>query len=319
MVIDLGTVADNAVPMIVSTRPSSRSGGVDAPPDAFTGGAEVRDLGREPQAQPRSFFLGFIGTNVTSSTLAPAREKCLKSSGWLINWRTRRQWPAPCNTLSCGYCLPRLAARRQLVLAESMPDTMWSQTLVCSADEPDPWPIVRHRMNEFFKFYRRRASLRELSYVVEMNPAATGYHVHALCHGPKWDVDALRIAQAQAQLGLHGNQWQEISDRHGAAEYGMKGFRAAGYGLKGYGNRAQAREALRINGGRLEHHTRGFIRVAGKPASIKAAETSIRRKKFGGSKDITWRAEPFDQPTFERWEPAGPQDLEVLWADTLSP
>jgi hypothetical protein len=177
-----------------------------------------------------------------------------------------------------------------------MPDTMWSQTMVAPADAPDPWKIVRYRMNLFMGFYRRKAALREMSYVVEMNPQHTGYHVHALCHGPAWKVSVLKDAQEKAGLGMNGNQWQHIGKSHDAAGYGMKGFSAAGYGLKGYAVESMRNEALRINGGRLEHHTRGFIRVNGKSATVAEARKAVLLKKYGpNTGDAVWMASPMGE------------------------
>jgi hypothetical protein len=241
--------------------------------------------------------------NVTSSSIEKLQSThpCGADAGWFVSRETRRQWPARCKKLTCAYCLPREAAIRQLILAESMPDTMWSQTMVCDSADPDPWQVVRYKMNLFFKYYRRKAALREMSYVVEMNPQRTGYHVHALCHGPVWKVDILKDAQRQAHLGLHGNQWQPIGKAHDAAGYGLKGFSAAGYGLKGYTAHGDRLEALRINGGRLEHHTRGFIRVGGKPALLADARKAVMLKKYGPlTSDAVWKSTPVAQWWFDR-------------------
>jgi hypothetical protein len=229
------------------------------------------------------FFLGSLGMNVSSSSIdkIAAQHPCGPDAGWFVSRETKRQWPARCKKLTCAHCLPREAAIRQAVLAESMPDSVWSQTMVAPADSPDPWQAVRYKMNLFFGFYRRKAPLREISYVVEMNPQRTGYHVHALCHGPKWKISILKDAQRAAGLGLFGNHVVSIGAVHEAAGYGLKGFQAAGYGLKGFSHEEAAREALRINGGRLEHHTRGFIRVNGKPCTLAAARKAFMKKKYG--------------------------------------
>lgn len=266
----------------------------------------------------RALFLGSLGTNVTTDRVEKlkATHPCGASGGWFVSRETQRQWPARCKKLTCDYCLPREAAIRQLILSESMPDTMWSQTMAADAKDPDPWSVVHYRMSLFFHYYRRKAPMREMSYVVEMNPQRTGYHVHALCHGPHWKIDVLQDAQRKANLGLHGNQWQEIGKSHDAAGYGLKGFSAAGYGLKGYTAQGARQEALRINGGRLEHHTKGFIRVDGKPATLAKARAAVMLKKYGPrTTDAIWMAEPQYATWFSATEGMTPGHVQTLLDD----
>lgn len=283
-----------------------------ASPQARSSGDVSEDLSIS-QTQ-NAAFLGSIGSNVSRhSPFLPWQEMeaneelrrshpCGIRGGWFIELATGRQFPARCKLLRCDYCLPKEAGIRQLILAESMPDTMWSQTMVAEISDPDPWSTIRYRMNLFFGFYRRKAKMRELSYTVEMNPQGTGYHIHALCHGPKWDIDVLRSAQESAGLGLYGNHWNPIGKIHDSANYGMKGFRAAGYGLKGYTAVAARREALRINGMRLEHHTRGFIRVNGEPVGMPAARRAIMLKKYGVPLgDFHWYPQPMMEWQFDAY------------------
>jgi len=279
-----------------SSGPSSMSAGNSSSPSALARGVEHEErfllLGGvagsdlvAPQA-PGLSCLGSLGLNVPGNE---PPHPCGPGNGWFIDRPRRRQFPARCKKLTCDYCLPREAAIRQLILAESMPSRVWSETLVADAGDPDPWQTARHRINKLFELYRRVRPLGEASYVIEMNPAGTGYHMHAIQHGPFIDIATLASVRARAHVGLQGQDLHIVGDRHDAAGYGLKGFSVAGYSLKGFTAQEGRREALRINGGRLEHHTRGFIRVAGKSVTMRAAREAAMRKKYGPpSPDVYW-------------------------------
>jgi hypothetical protein len=56
------------------------------------------------------------------------------------------------------------------------------------------------------------------------------------------------------------------------SRYGLKGFGADGYGLKTFRPTQDPTDALRINNGRLEHHTRGFYRYEGEVLRVRDME-----------------------------------------------
>lgn len=271
--------------------------------------------GSLPLQPDTTSFLGSIGLNVSNHFMTPFMDQqhvaaelrdthpCGRRGGWMVIPELKRQFPARCKLLGCDYCLPREAALRQLILAESMPDSEWSQTMVAPADAPDPWSVVHYKMNLFFGYYRNKKKMRELSYTVEMNPQSTGYHIHALCHGPHWDMELLRWCQKKAGLGAQGNHVADIHDIHDATNYGMKGFRVAGYSMKGYTAVGDRRESLRINGMRLEHHTRRFIRVNGRPVTMAIARKAAIVKKYGDPKYVgVWRGVPLAEWQWEYLE-----------------
>lgn len=292
-----GIPRDFSVPVV---RASGAVGGrlldrVDPGRDAI-GPALLTDNNPADDLELGLFFLGSLGSNVSSTDLDALRgsHPCGPSGGWLVSRSQRRQFPARCRRLICDYCLPREASIRQLIIAESMPDTAWSVTLVADADDPDPCKTATKRMNLFKGYYKRQVGhIREFAWTIEMNPQSTGYHMHAVCWGPRFDMVAYKKALGQAGLGEHGNDIGDIGLRHDAAGYGMKGFQAAGYGLKGFQAPAQRREALRINGGHLLHKTKNFYRVNGITVDLRTARRAIMKKKYGElSDDVYFSPEP---------------------------
>lgn len=280
---------------------SALPGGGETPgaflaPGAIRGAADPFD---DPSSDSAlgSFFLGSLGSNVSSESTVDAlvaSHPCGEGGGWFVSREKGRQWPARCKKLTCVYCLPREASIRQLIIAESEPDTSWSQTMVADASDPDPWPTVRKRVNLALGYYRRWGGpARSVCYTVEMNPEKTGYHMHAVCWGPHFKMPLLLKAIAAAGLGEHGNKVKDIDwSSRDAAGYGLKGFSAAGYGLKGFDG-SIGKESLRINGGRMTHQTRGFWRVNGKSVKLAAARRSVMLKKYGAfTGDAMWMASP---------------------------
>jgi hypothetical protein len=56
------------------------------------------------------------------------------------------------------------------------------------------------------------------------------------------------------------------------SRYGLKGFGADGYGLKTFRPNGDPKEALRINHGRLEHHSRNFYVIDGETIKVREFE-----------------------------------------------
>jgi hypothetical protein len=102
----------------------------------------------------------------------------------------------------------------------------------------------------------------EWTYTIEKNPAGTGFHAHALQRGSYIQQDLLQEACERARAGIpYINAIKRTG--HWTSRYGLKGFGADGYGLKTFRANGQPAEALRINNGRLEHHTRAFYQIDG--------------------------------------------------------
>ena len=111
----------------------------------------------------------------------------------------------------------------------------------------------------------------EWNYTIERNPKGTGYHAHCLQIGRSIDQDILQTACERARAGI---PYINAIKRTGiwTSRYGLKGFGADGYGLKTFRPSADPAEALRMNNGRMEHHTRGFYCFEGEVFRVRDME-----------------------------------------------
>lgn len=183
-----------------------------------------------------------------------------------------------CKSLQCDYCMGLNASRRALTQAWALknsgrPARSWTATLVADADAPDVWAQVRRRMNRTIEYARSLGvDVGEVVYTVEPNPKGTGYHAHVLQHGRgRVDIELLKAAARRAGAGTISGM-ATVRDASSASLYSLK---ASAYSLKGlHGD--QRRDALAINGGRLEHHSRGFF--LGLP--VRRAEVVALREAF---------------------------------------
>lgn len=126
----------------------------------------------------------------------------------------------------------------------------------------------------------------EWSFTIEKNPKETGYHAHCLQHGPSIPQAALQECCARAGAGFpHINSIK----RRGiwTATYGLKGFGADGYGLKSFRPTLDSGEALRINNGRLEHHSRSFFTLEGTTLGVRDMEREAI-SALNGSKRVAY-------------------------------
>lgn len=112
----------------------------------------------------------------------------------------------------------------------------------------------------------------EWSFTIERNPKETGYHAHCLQRGPSIPQAELQDACVRAGAGFpHINSIKR--EGQWTARYGLKGFGADGYGLKGFRANGDPTDALKINHGRLEHHSRLFFTIDGESLRVRRAET----------------------------------------------
>jgi hypothetical protein len=173
-------------------------------------------------------------------------------------------------------------------------------TLVADAGSVDPWQTARVRIKRMFEAYRElTGAVIEYSVVIERNPKGTGYHAHFLLKGDYVKQATMRIAAIRAGCGTRKPDLRKIKWGAGQAiaGYGLKGFSVAGYGLKGHSG-VTASDALAMNGGRLEHHSRGFISIEGKPVLLSVANKHAMRQRYGPPLDaplmlFTARSFPF--------------------------
>lgn len=153
-------------------------------------------------------------------------------------------------------------------------------SLMAPEGDPDPLQTARIRMRRIHQALGRKGiQSGEWSWTLEHNPLDSGYHAHVLQHGPFLDQGLLQVACHKAGAGIpYINAIKRTPGK--SARYGMKGFGADGYGLKKFRAEGDAQLALRINGDRLEHHTRAFFRINGNAAPLKEVERAAIAEQF---------------------------------------
>jgi hypothetical protein len=113
----------------------------------------------------------------------------------------------------------------------------------------------------------------EWCFTIEKNPKGTGFHAHCLQTGPSIPQAELQDACERSGAGI---PYINAIKREGiwTSRYGLKGFGADGYGLKTFRPDADSAEALRINNGRMEHHSREFFAIEGDALRVRDMERS---------------------------------------------
>lgn len=181
-------------------------------------------------------------------------------------------FPDRCRSSLCDYCLPINARRRCLAITLASPVRMIRLSLVGNRDDESPCDTALIRIKRIRQALKRMGvAAGEWCYTIEKNPKETGYHAHCLQTGGYLPQDVLQTACERARAGI---PYINAIKRHGVwtSRYGLKGFGADGYGLKTFRPNGDTTEALRINNGRLEHHTRGFFDYDGEVLRVRDME-----------------------------------------------
>lgn len=199
---------------------------------------------------------------------------------YMIDPRSMKVWVLRCKRNTCLHCLPINARRRALGVGWMEPYRMVRFSLLAGSDAADPMDVARTRMKRLRQALRRAGvPMGEWSWTLEKNPKETGYHAHAVQHGPY--IPQAQLAAACEKAGAGYPSIEKIKgSRAGLARYGMKAFGAAGYGMKTFAKADEAEEALFINHGRLEHHTREFFQLDGKRAKVRVVEKKAIESLF---------------------------------------
>lgn len=117
------------------------------------------------------------------------------------------------------------------------------------------------------------------SWTLERNPKGTGYHAHVVQRGGYVPQAVLQLACERGGAGIpYVNAIR--ADTTGAQRYGLKTFGATGYGLKTFRAADDARDALALNHGRLEHHSRDFFEVDGENAGVREVERRALAEQY---------------------------------------
>lgn len=190
----------------------------------------------------------------------------------VVELHSGQTFPDRCRAASCGFCLPLNARRRCLAITLAAPTRMIRLSLAAGVNDKNPCATALLRIKRTRQALKRMGlDPGEWSYTMERNPKGTGYHAHCLQSGPYIPQNALQTACERGGAGFpHINAIK----RKGiwTSRYGLKGFGADGYGLKTFRPDGDPTDALRINNGRLEHHTRGFFSYDGEVLRVRDME-----------------------------------------------
>lgn len=181
-------------------------------------------------------------------------------------------YPDRCRRNRCLYCVSLNARRRALAITAVCPERMITLTKAAESDDPAPFTTARIRIKRIREHLKETGrDPGEWCYTLEKNPKGTGYHAHCLQAGGFIPQRELQNACKRAKAGFPDIRYIH---RKGiwTSRYGLKGFGADGYGLKTFRPNGSPAEALRINNGWLEHHTRGFFKFDGEVLEVRDAE-----------------------------------------------
>jgi hypothetical protein len=217
-------------------------------------------------------------------------------------------YPAGCRKLTCLACLPRLARRRTMAITAVQPVRMIRLSLVADRKDDDPCTTALTRINRTRQALRRMGHKPgEWTFTVERNPLSTGYHAHCLQTGLSIAQSTLQSACESAGAGI---PYINSISRQGvwSARYGLKGFGADGYGLKTFRSTGSALDSLRINNGRLEHHSRRFFTINGRLYGVRAAERAALTLRNAGV-PTSWYVTMDDEAERLRQDPEARQRI----------
>lgn len=181
-------------------------------------------------------------------------------------------FPDRCRANTCRFCLPLNARRRCLAITLAAPERMIRLSKVAEADDKNPCKTALKRIKRIRQAAKRMGlDPGEWCFTIEKNPKGTGFHAHCLQAGAYIPQDRLQEACHRGGAGMPDIRYIKRSGIW-TSRYGLKGFGADGYGLKTFRPSGDSAEALRINNGRLEHHTRGFYQFEGEMLKVRDME-----------------------------------------------
>lgn len=181
-------------------------------------------------------------------------------------------YPDRCRRSQCAYCLPLNARRRCLAITYARPRRMIRLSLMADLSDESPCSTALTRIGLIRRNLKRMGrEPGEWTFTIEPNPKGTGYHAHCLQRGPSIPQAELQESCMRSGAGI---PYINAIKREGiwTSRYGLKGFGADGYGLKAFRPSGDSREALRINNGRMEHHSRAFFAIEGEKLRVRDME-----------------------------------------------
>lgn len=182
----------------------------------------------------------------------------------MINAETGETRPMRCQRNGCPDCIGVNAWRRSLAVRYVEPTHELTVTTTDLHGAAEPWPEVQDRLRVLRQAAKRDGvDLGAFGTYLEQGSRSGMTHAHIVVKdGHRLDFDWLRRRLVSAGFGQRFTYSAIKSDAEFSAYVG-KGF--AAYAVKGY--RADADDALRLNGGRVGHFSRGFF-----PDGVRRAE-----------------------------------------------
>jgi len=183
---------------------------------------------------------------------------------FMQNVETGEIRPMRCQRNGCPDCIGVNAWRRSLAVRFMEPTHELTLTTTDLHRCENPWPEVQDRLRVLRQAAKRcGVDLGAFGTYVEQGSKAGMTHAHIVVKDGRWlDLEWLRRRLESAGFGSRFT-YSAIKSDAGFASYVGKGF--ATYASKGY--RDDADEALRLNGGRVGHFSRGFF-----PDGVRRAE-----------------------------------------------
>lgn len=193
----------------------------------------------------------------------------------MVNAETGEVRPMRCQRNGCADCIGVNAFRRSLAVQYVEPSHELTLTTTDLHRASEPWPEIQDRLRVLRQASKRDGvALGSFMTYVEQGDENGMTHAHIVVKdGRRLDFDWFR---ARARSAGFAGRFTYAQIRSGAefSAYVGKGF--ASYVTKGY--RSDAEEALRLNGGRVGHPSRGFF-----PDGVRRAEVeSLAALKDGG-------------------------------------
>ena len=169
-----------------------------------------------------------------------------------------------CQRNGCPDCIGTNAFRRSLAVQHVEPSHELTLTTTDLHAADEPWPQVQDRLRVLRQASKRDGvALGAFGTYVEQGSKSGMTHAHVVVKdGRRLDFDWLRARLVSAGFAPRFT-YSEIRSGGEIASYVGKGF--ASYATKGY--RSDAEDALRLNGGRVGHFSRGFF-----PDGVRRAE-----------------------------------------------
>jgi hypothetical protein len=182
----------------------------------------------------------------------------------MVNRETGETRPMRCQRNGCPDCIGVNAFRRALAVGHVEPTHELTLTTTDLHRSSDPWPEVQNRLRVLRQASKRDGvALGSFGTFVEQGSENGMTHVHiTVKDGRRLDFDWFRSRAVSAGFAPRFT-YSPIRNAAEFAAYVGKGF--ASYAVKGY--RVDAEDALRLNGGRVGHFSRGFF-----PNGVRRAE-----------------------------------------------